>query len=210
MDLFISRTDARWWLAVSTITHTTLLVGLRAPTNDRAWSQYNARYQPLIVSVARRLGLSDQDAQDAAQETLFAFADSYRKGKYDRDKGRLRHWLLAIATRKIRDFQRRQHRLRMVDAPNKTMLMDGLADQDAVGQVWEAEWRRTLMQECVNEACRNLEAKTTAAFELFVLQEWPADRVAAHLGISSNAVFKAKRRVLSRMREVYTYLEANW
>ena len=35
-------------------------------------------------------------------------------------------------------------------------------------------------------------------------------QVAEQLGISANAVFKAKRRVLSRIREAYEYLQANW
>jgi len=62
----------------------------------------------------------------------------------------------------------------------------------------------------MENVCRHMEVSTIQAFELFVLKEWPADKVASHLGISQNAVFKAKRRVLSRMRETYKYLEANW
>ena len=37
-----------------------------------------------------------------------------------------------------------------------------------------------------------------------------AEKVGEHLSISANAVFKAKRRVLTRIREVYEYLQTNW
>ncbi len=196
---------------MSTITHTALLVGLQASSNDEAWSDFFARYQPLLVSVGRRLGLSDQDAQDAAQESLISFADGYRKGKYDRTKGRLRTWLFGIAIKKIRDVQRRNGKNFVVVEPlDKTRVLNSLPDDHSISEVWESEWERRLLQVCMENVCRHMEVATVKAFELFVLKEWPAEKVASHLGVSRNAVFKAKRRVLSRMRETYKYLQANW
>jgi RNA polymerase sigma-70 factor, ECF subfamily len=196
---------------VSTVTHTALLVGLQAPSNDEVWSDFCTRYQPLLVAVGRRLGLSDQDAQDAAQEALLAFAEGYGKGKYDRSKGRLRTWLFGIAVKKIRDIQRRNGRNFVIVEPvDKSRVLDGLPDDHSVSEIWESEWERRLLQVCMENVCRHMEVSTVQAFELFVLKEWPADQVASHLGVSRNAVFKAKRRVLSRMRETYKYLQANW
>lgn len=196
---------------MSTVTHTALLVGLQASSNDEVWSEFYARYQPLLVSVGRRLGLSDQDAQDAAQEALLAFADGYRQGKYDRSKGRLRTWLFGIAIKKIRDVQRRNGKnFAIVEPADKTRVLNAMADDHSISQVWETEWERRLLQVCMENVCRHMEVSTVKAFELFVLKEWPAERVASHLGVSRNAVFKAKRRVLSRMRETYKYLQANW
>jgi RNA polymerase sigma-70 factor (ECF subfamily) len=196
---------------VSTITHTALLVGLQAPSNDEVWSEFYARYQPLLISVGRRLGVSEQDAQDAAQEALISFAEGYRKGQYDRTKGRLRTWLFGIAVKKIRDIQRRNGKnFMVVDAVDKTRVLNSLADDHSLSEVWESEWEKRLLQVCMENVCRHMEVTTVKAFELFVLREWPADKVALELGVSRNAVFKAKRRVLSRMRETYKYLQANW
>ena len=196
---------------MSTITHTALLVGLKAPTNDEVWSDFYARYQPLLVSVGRRLGVSEQDAQDAAQEALLAFAEGYQKGKYDRSKGRLRTWLFGIAVKKIRDIQRRNGRNFVVVEPvDKSRVLNGQPDDHSLSDIWESEWERRLLQVCMENVCRHMEVATVKAFELFVLKEWPADKVASQLGVTRNAVFKAKRRVLSRMRETYKYLQANW
>lgn len=196
---------------MSTVTHTALLVGLQASSNDEVWSEFYARYQPLLVSVGRRLGLSDADAQDAAQETLLAFAEGYRKGLYDRAKGRLRTWLFGIAVNKIRDAQRRNGKhFAVVEPVDKTRVLNAMADDHSISEVWETEWERRLLQVCMENVCRHMEVSTVKAFELFVLREWPAEKVASHLGVSRNAVFKAKRRVLSRMRETYKYLQANW
>ena len=44
-------------------------------------------------------------------------------------------------------------------------------------------------------------SKTWQAFQRFALDGVPAEQVAAELGLSANAVFIAKSRVLSRLRE---------
>ena len=196
---------------MSTITHTTLLLGLKTPSDDRAWSEFYARYEPMLVGFARRLGLNEHDAQDAAQDALLAFADGYRHDKYDRDKGRLRTWLFGIATNKIREIQRRRGKdLTKADLAEKTLVMSQVPDEHSISEMWESEWRRTVMDSCMKEVCRHMEFSTIRAFELFVLREWPADKVAQHLGLSRNAVFKAKRRVLSRMRGTYKHLQTDW
>ena len=76
--------------------------------------------------------------------------------------------------------------------------------------VWEAEWRKAVIRQCMEEVRHQVEAKTMCAFELFALRGWPVDKVAEHLGMSPNAVILAKRRVLSRMRELQHQLEEVW
>jgi RNA polymerase sigma-70 factor (ECF subfamily) len=52
--------------------------------------------------------------------------------------------------------------------------------------------------------------ETMRAFERFALDELPADEVAAELGLTQNAVFGAKRRVLGRIRELLPLVEDTW
>ena len=194
---------------MSTLTRTSLLAGLQTSPNDPAWSDLYTRYQPMIIAVGRRLGLREDDAADAAQEALLAFAQGYREGKYDRTRGRLRTWLFSIAIRKIRDVQRRSGRSGQVEPSDKSSVLSGLADDHSLSEVWQSEWEKRTLELCMENICRHMEITTVQAFELFVLKEWPAEQVASHLGISRNAVFKAKRRVLSRMRETYKFLYAD-
>lgn len=196
---------------MTTATSTSLLLALKDRENDDVWTAFCGRYQPLVLSFARKLGLTEHEAEDAAQETLMAFARAYERGAYDRDKGRLRQWLLGIAANKIRDVQRRRGREYVPDGiTDKTGLLDGLPDDRTLSELWEAEWERSVLAACMEEVRRQVEPGTMRAFELFTLQEKPAEEVARQLGMTANAVFKAKRRVLSRMREVYQYLQQNW
>lgn len=188
-------------------TNTYLLVGLQDRANERVWGEFCTRYRPVLLAFGRRLGLSQEDAQDAAQDTLLAFADGYRRGEYSRDKGRLRNWLYGIARNKIHLLQRRDEHCRPANAADAQQLLERTADADGLDAAWEDEWRRGLIQSCLEEARRHLGEETLQAFVLFVLQDMPADQVAARLGITRNAVFKAKRRVLTHMQAAYRQLD---
>ena len=88
-----------------TRTTTALLEALLDPADDEVWQDFDRRYRPILIAFAQRLGLPDEDA---AQDTLTRFVRSYREGKYDRDRGRLRSWIIGIARHCIYDIH--QHR----------------------------------------------------------------------------------------------------
>ena len=194
-----------------TQTNTSLLMGLRDRDNELVWSEFFARYQPLLVAFARRLGLNEQDSEDAAQETLMAFVNAYREGGYDRDKGRLRTWLFGIASHKARDVQRRRGReLVVTDDSGTTGFLDRVPDDEHLSRIWDAEWQQAIVRKCLEEVRGQVQPQTLEAFELFALKGWSAEQVGKHLGMTENAVWIAKNRVLSRLREMQKYLEENW
>ena len=53
-----------------------------------------------------------------------------------------------------------------------------------------------------------LEPNTVQAFEQTAIRNRPASEVAAELGMSRNAVFLAKHRVLKRVRELQEQIES--
>jgi len=55
-----------------------------------------------------------------------------------------------------------------------------------------------------------VEPRTFEAFRLFVLEEWPAKRVASHLQVSEDVVYQSKSRILSRVRELLPQMAAIW
>src|SRR3954470_19563500 len=81
------------------ITTATVLQKLRDFENHDAWESFAERFRTPVVSFAKGMGLRQADAEDAAQETLLAFAEAYRRGDYDPAKGRLSRFLFGIAYR---------------------------------------------------------------------------------------------------------------
>ncbi len=196
----------------ATVTSTDLLDGLREPSNRATWDAYVGRYRPMIVEYARRVGAAAEDAEEIAQQALAAFAEAYRRGSYRRDRGRLRDWLFGIVRRQLRNWYRR-HRGREVlvgTGVGGTDFFSRVAGEDRLRDLWEAECRAAVLDHCLRCVRREVQAATWDAFELFACRNWPAARVAEQLGISENAVFKAKERVIGRIRELRPIAEEQW
>jgi RNA polymerase sigma-70 factor (ECF subfamily) len=189
---------------LTTVTSETLLHGLRDPRNDTVWTSFTERYRPVVVGIARRAGLTAADAEDVAQQTLLAFAGAYREGKFDPRRGRLRHWLCGIARTTTRNWARQQRR------PLAALDPEEPADGDRFAELWEEEWREAVLRQCLGEVRREVHETTFRAFVEFALEGRPAGEVARELGISENAVFGAKRRVMARIRELRPLMDEIW
>lgn len=196
----------------TTVKSTILVQNLREPGNESAWRQFSTRYEPMLLAFARRSGLQDEDARDVVQETLMAFLEDFRAGKFDREKGRLRSWLQGIAFNRIKRARRRLGRreAQVVESSGATGFMNRIPDDHELTDIFDAEWRRAVTAECMREARRQVDAKTFEAFELYALKNRPAEEVAHQLGMSRNAVYVSKTRVLSHLRELRPTIAGIW
>ena len=196
---------------VYTVTSTSLLEGLEDPSNDVIWLQFVERYRPLIVRYGRRLGLESNDAEDVAQASLMAFCEAYRERKYRRERGRLREWLFGIVHNQVRNWQRRSARRGAVlSETHADGALGDLESREGLEQEWAEEWRASVAVACLDEVRREVQPTTFRAFELFALEGRPADEVAVELGLTPNAVYGAKRRILRRVRELRPLMEDVW
>ncbi len=149
-----------------TRTTTTLLDGLLDPRNMEAWRVFESRYRPLVIAYARRRGLQHADAEDLSQIVLGDFVKAYSSGQYDRQLGRLRHWLGGLATRRIADwFRQRGREVQPVDGDSQTPLLDRVPAQDDSNQLWEEEWERYLLAHCKEQIYKEFSAEYKQVFE---------------------------------------------
>jgi RNA polymerase sigma-70 factor (ECF subfamily) len=72
--------------------------------------------------------------------------------------------------------------------------------KSSLGEAWDRDHDRHLLQRLLHLLEPDFEATTWRAFRGVVLEGKPADAVAADLGLSRNAVYVAKSRVLTRLR----------
>lgn len=190
------------------VTSSTLLLGLREFTNQEAWNRFTGRFQEPLVRFARRIGLTEAEAEDCAQETLLDFAEALRRGKYEREKGRLSSWLFGIAYRKALNLRRRRRRNgndQQVSAD--TAFWASLPDEQEATRCFDEEWQRSLLNRCLARVQSEVNEQTYAAFALTVCEGQTADQAADQLGMSRAAVYTAKHRVLKRVRQLQTDLE---
>lgn len=192
-----------------TTTNTVLLEGLQDPGNESIWREFDARYRPVVQAFARRLGLDDADAADAAQDTLLDFVQGYRAGKYDRDRGRLRSWIFGIARHRVADVRRQSHRRREAQGESVIQRLPDEGDHD---RIWEEEWRNAIIRQAMTElrTTTKINPKTIRAFELVAFGQRPPAEVAEELDMTVNDVYVARSRVLERLQRIIAELEETW
>lgn len=182
----------------------TLLIRLRDAADSHSWREFFEQYWRLIYSFGRQCGLQSRDCEDLVQEVVSEVFRAMPGFVYDRSKGTFRAYLRTIAQRKIADHLRKAAR-------RPTQSFDGhtggngqqpLEDPEnsAAEQVWERQWRRNLVQVCLDRVRREVEPRTYQAFQLYVLEDWRVPEVARFLRIRAGSVYTAKSRVIQRLR----------
>ncbi len=194
-------------------TTTSLLEALRAGHDEVAWQRFCQRYDPLLQAFVRHAGVSPDSTADVVQEIRLAFVKAFRAGKYDPERGRLRAWLRGIALNKVREAFRsaaRRGPQLTADSSSQGDPFQTLPDEREMTDIFEREWERELLAECLRRVRQEVDERTFAAFRLFALEGWPAEQVAAHLGLARETVYVHKMRVLTRMRWLRVELAESW
>jgi RNA polymerase sigma-70 factor (ECF subfamily) len=186
-------------------TTTALLDGLLDPSAQQVWQQFDGRFRPILRGFAMKLGLSYADAEDITQEALARFVKAYRAGKYDRSRGKLSSWLVAIAQRCI--FDLKHSRAGRLERRGESAIIS-LSDTNALDVVWDEECRRVVLEKALAElrGATKLDEKTIRAFELVALEQKTAQEAARITGLSVDSVYAAKHRCLSQLREILARL----
>ncbi len=177
-------------------TPVSLLDRVRQPGADEAWSQFVELYTPVFYAWTRRLGLSAADAADLVQDVFTLLVEKLPEFVYDRHKS-FRGWLKTLLLNKWRD-----HRRRLAAGPRAVSAdhMDELPD-DSIDSFGEIEYRQVLVARALRLMQTDFQPTTwKACWELTVVGR-SADEIARELGISPNAVYVAKSKVVRRLRQ---------
>jgi RNA polymerase sigma-70 factor (ECF subfamily) len=177
-------------------TSASLLERLRQPAHEEAWERFVQLYTPLLFFWARRLGSRDDDAADLVQDVLILLVRKLPEFRYDRQKS-FRSWLCTVTLNCWRNGRRRAELPREANPPN----LDSLPGSDESSGLGEVEYRQWLVGRALELMRTEFQPSTWKACWECVVSARPPAEVAAELGLSVGAVYMAKSRVLSRLRQ---------
>jgi RNA polymerase sigma-70 factor, ECF subfamily len=199
-------------MSTSQLTSMSLLAGVRL-RDAEAWRRMARVYTPLVRYWCRQGGLAEDAVDDLVQETFAAVLRGLPTFERPSDGGSFRGWLRTITRNKLTDYHRARHDKAAAaggtDAHlNLGKLADPLgADEGAAGDARETTETGLVFRAAVDLIRTEFETATQQAFWATTVEERPPADVAQELGITLNAVYKAKSRVLRRLREVLEGLE---
>jgi RNA polymerase sigma-70 factor, ECF subfamily len=166
---------------------------LRSPADGAAWGRFVRLYTPFLFHWARRRGLSPEDSSDLVQEVFAHLLKTLPTFQYDAGRS-FRAWLAVVVGNKWRELNRRR---RPVSVP-----ADDLADVPGTDDSFdEDEYRRYIAGRALALIRTEFAPATWKAFWGVVVEDRPAAEVAADFGLTVNAVYLARGRVLRRLRE---------
>ena len=189
-------------------TRASLLVRLRNPQDERAWTEFTAIYSPLVYRLARRKGLQDADAADLVQEVLRAVASAIDRFDPDPTRGPFRNWLFRIAQNMVINFLASQHRHpRGIGGDFVTLLERQTVPSQEDSALFELEFRRQLFRWASEQIRDEFQATTWSAFWKTWVEGKKSKDVATELRMSLGAIYMARSRVVARLREVIAGVE---
>lgn len=207
-QIFESPTNSRQMTSLS------LLEGVKL-RDAEAWRRMVRVYTPLVRHWCRRGGLAQQHVDDLLQETFAAVVRGLPTFNKNPDEtrpqgGSFRGWLRTIVGRKLIDFARaRADSVAAGGGSDAQLRLNQMADplSTTTDEAEEAVETGLIFRAAVDLIGTEFEPATARAFWLTTVEDRAPDDVATELGLSVNAVYKAKSRVLRRLREVLSGLE---
>jgi RNA polymerase sigma-70 factor (ECF subfamily) len=186
-------------------TRITLLARLRSTSDAQAWQTFVDLYLPLVYRYCRKRGLQDADARDITQQVLANVHRAIEAFEYDPQKGKFRNWLGTITLREIVRYQQKSRR------PGKgggEGLGDWVAGQES-GQVdaaWQEEFNSHIFAAALDRVRTQFDGPTWQAFDATWLRDVKPRQAAKDLGKPTSWVYKARFRVLARLRSEIEFL----
>lgn len=185
------------------LTRASLLVRLRDPRDEAAWTQFVRLYTPLVYSYARKQGLQDADAADLSQDVLSAVASTISRLEYDARRGSFRGWLFTVVRRRLSNWRRaRKSRPTSGNGASNQRLLEEHPASAELEDEWEAQWQQRVFAWACEQIRPDVTDLTWQAFWRTAMMGQPGKKVAADLDLTIAAVYHARSRVFARLKEL--------
>lgn len=167
-----------------------LIARIAQSADRKAFAELFRHFAPRIKSYMLRLGASDGEAEDLAQEAMVAV---WRKaGQFDPAKAAAATWIFAIA-RNLRIDRFRRERRPELDPDDPALVPDETPRADQVLAASQSTRR-------VREALRDLPEEQIRVVELSFFEEMPHAAISESLGIPLGTVKSRLRLAMGRLR----------
>ena len=177
---------------------TTLLERIKAQQPE-AWRRLAELYGPIVYGWCRRSGMGPEDAADVVQEVFSAVAANVADFRRD-GAGSFSAWLATIARNKICDhFRGLRNRPIARGGTDAQQQLLKIPDPEEISEITQVD-EKIVSRRSLEFVRVEFENRTWEAFERTTLDGQSPARVAEELGMSVMAVYKARSRVLRRLR----------
>jgi RNA polymerase sigma-70 factor (ECF subfamily) len=182
---------------------TSLSLLRRVRDQDRtAWERFVHLYEPVVRRWCERAGLQSSDAADLTQDlfhTVLTRLDTFR---HDQPGASFRGWLWTITRNRVALHFRNQA-TRPQPAGGDSAFQDLAGPDGGDDSTAPPESKAEVVRRALELIRPEFEPATWQAFWKVQVEDQAVAGVATALGLSANAVYKARARVLRRLRDEF-------
>jgi RNA polymerase sigma-70 factor (ECF subfamily) len=187
----------------SPTTQVSLILRLQNSEDADAWERFVSIYHPMIWNIAKRLGLTDEDASDACQNALLRLTQVVHQWSPNVENPTFRGWLFRVARNcMLRQFQQeKKQAIAAVDSEGRQFLDQLALDSDKGESAFRFEFQRQVFARAIELVRPTVKELYWNAFCLTYVENKSIKDAAKILDTGANTVYVARHRVLNRIRE---------
>ncbi|TWU06323.1 sigma-70 family RNA polymerase sigma factor [Stieleria varia] len=166
-------------------TSESLILRIRDPRDQRAWSQFIAIYQPVVFRLARMHGLQHADAEDLCQRVFISVTKAAESWEPQDGGPRFRNWLGRVARNSILNAVTRVKPDRALGGSSAGDRLLRVPDGDEMTTAIRSESRMEAFRWAAVQVQAEFNASTWTMFHETTIGNRSVAEVAAELGINS-------------------------
>jgi RNA polymerase sigma-70 factor (ECF subfamily) len=180
-------------------TRPSLIVSIRGPRNERAWTEFVSAYEPLLLRLIARQSVPPRHVADVSQQVLLTIARSVEQWQDDGDPASFRRWLSRVARNVVLKFMTRERR--QTGGQGGTELVDLL---NQVPEITDAAQHERYDFELILWAAEQVRGEfresSWRAFQATVIDGRDVAEVSQELGVSPGSIYMSRSRIMARIK----------
>jgi RNA polymerase sigma-70 factor (ECF subfamily) len=183
-------------------THLSLIERVQEGNSSPSWAQFFQLYEPLLRRWVQPYLRQPADADDCIQDVLLVVVEKVPRFVPSGHPGGFRCWLRTIMQYRLHTHWRAKLRQPVAGGLGVYDFLQELADANSeLARRMDEEHDRYVVGALLNAIKPEFATSSWEAFWLTAIQGVAPAAAAATLGMSQNAVYIARSRILARLRQ---------
>lgn len=185
-------------------TRLSLLARVKDVEDSESWAEFFRTYERMVRGLARQRGLTEDEADDVAQEVFRRVAKTihdFERGPY---AGSFRKWLGRLtrwrADDKLRERRRAPIPVSSTTGPDDPDPVESLSTDDDPARAFEAEARKYILETLIKRLEAQVPSRDLQIFQLITIEGMAPDAVAEMFGLKRSHVYVLKHRILEKLK----------
>jgi RNA polymerase sigma factor (sigma-70 family) len=183
------------WHTQLDTTRASLLLRVRNPSDNAAWSQFDEIYRPMLHRFGRTAGLNETDAEDVVQQCMISISEHIRSFDYDPSIGRFKGWLRTLVNNRIRSIRR----ARPINLAKTGDFQKAQEREPLPEDAFEELWRQQHLRHALFQIRDEVEDSSFEAYRRYVMNGEPVSAVCEALHLNRNQLYAIKFRITRKL-----------